>query len=215
MADEGKNNFGKPKNNLSGKNNDQFSELDYRPRKKIGFISSAMVIGLILLLITAAVFVFSDSGFRVVTDNGAWEELNEVEEEKDFDDPENSTEEVVDEPVPEVEETEPEDVAEESENGIADSPDPDKLEPVLKKWLVERTADPEIILLSNEQLDNVDSFFEEYNLEEENIVVYQVESSDAEFATVVFGLPFSEWSIKAVFTWRDGNWVFLREEPVR
>jgi len=93
-------------------------------------------------------------------------------------------------------------------------PDYDQLEVALEKWLVNRIYDPDAILLHSKELEDVEQFFESYDLADDTIIVYQVESTYEEFATVVFGLPFSQWTIKAVFIWRDDKWEFLREETI-
>jgi hypothetical protein len=62
------------------------------------------------------------------------------------------------------------------------------------------------------ELEDIDSFLQEYSLADDNIFVYMIDSLDDSFVTVLFGPPYSEWSIKVVFMWRDDKWVFVREE---
>ena len=216
MADNEFNDYKHIDDNLTNAK-DEFSELDYRPKKGLVMIKSGLIIIVAIIALIMSVIYFGDSSFQAVVDEGEQENVNGENGEPENDKP---ADEKVDEPGQNNEEA----VDQDNDNGkegegiedVADpgTADPAKLEPVLKTWIVERTADPQIILLSDDELEDVEGFFEEYDLENENIVVYKVDSIDDEFATVLFGIPFSEWTIKAVFTWRDGKWVFLREEPV-
>ena len=216
MADNEFNDYKNIDDNLTNAK-DEFSELDYRPRKGLSMIKSGLVILVAIIAVIMAVIYFGDSSFQAVVNDTEEEDVNGENGEPDNAELE---EEQVDEPGIDDEE----EVDQDNDNGVdgeddeaAPDPgvaDPTKLEPVLQTWIVERTADPQIILLSDDELEDVEGFFEEYDLENENIVVYKVDSIDDEFATVLFGIPFSEWTIKAVYTWRDGKWVFLREEPV-
>ena len=196
---------------------DEFSQLDYQPRRGLGFFKSGLFIIVAVVAVAMAIIYFGDSSFQSVIDNEDQDIVNGENEKPGNGEPE---EERTDEPgINDEEEMDQENDNEEDGEDGEDSADPGmadpaKLEPILKVWIVERTADPQIILLADDELEDVEGFFEEYDLENENIVVYKVDSIDDEFATVLFGIPFSEWSIKAVFTWRDGKWVFLREEPV-
>ncbi len=184
---------------------DEFSELDYRPRGRSVFLIPLLVISLVLGMAVAVYFIMSSDEPAEVADNGPLEvseqeeaglEPEETEQEEAGPDPENDEEF--------NEETDVEAV----------SPDYDQLDAVLQEWLEQRLDDPEVILVHTAELDDLDQFYEEYNLDEDNIIFYEIESKGEEFAAVLFGLPFSEWSIKAVFHWRDGEWFFLREEPI-
>lgn len=185
---------------------DEFSELDYRPKKKIGLLVPALVILLALFMIILGGMVYRSFS----SDPQAGEDELEM---PDQDQPM----EVPPEPDPDGEvpefETDPERVEETPAAGPK-PPDYDQLEEALERWLVNRIYDPDAILLHSKELEDVDQFFESYNLEDDTIIVYQVESTDEEFATAVFGLPFSQWTIKAVFIWRDNKWEFLREEAI-
>ena len=216
MVDNEFNDYGNIDDNFY-KVKDDFSELDYQPRNWLSFIKSGLAILVAIIAVIMAVIYFGDSSFQAVVDDAEQEDVNGENRETNNDE---SEEEQVDEPGQNNgEEVDLNNNNGEDEEEGEDAPDPGiadptKLEPILKGWIVERTADPQIILLSDAELEDVEGFFEEYDLENENIVIYKVDSIDEEFATVLFGIPFSEWSIKAVFTWRDGKWVFLREEPV-
>lgn len=196
---------------------DEFSDLDYRPRKGFIYLKSALIVGVAVFAVIMAVLYFGNSSFLAIVEDTEQEDINaengvlddaEPEEEHEGEPDQNSGEEL--DPGNGSEEA-GENEEETTDPGIAD---PAKLKAELKAWIVKRTADPLIILLPVEETQDVEDFFEEYDLENDNVVVYKVDSIDDEFATVLFGIPFSEWSIKAVFTWRDGKWVFLREEPV-
>ncbi len=186
---------------------DDFSELDYRPRERSGFLIPILVISLVLGMAAAVYLIMSNDEPAEVADNGPLEGLEQEEA------------------GPEPEETEQEEAEDESEHENeeefneetdveAESPDYDQLDAVLQEWLEQRLDDPEVILVHTAELDDLDQFYEEYNLDEDNIIFYEIESKGEEFAAVLFGLPFSEWSIKAIFHWRDGEWFILREEPI-
>lgn len=88
------------------------------------------------------------------------------------------------------------------------------IEATAHKWLKIRTGDPAVIMVSTSDLDDMDAFFDQYDLSEDNVIVYMVDSVDDEFLSVLFGPPYSEWGLMAVFIWRDNQWEFLREEDV-
>lgn len=185
---------------------DEFSELDYQPKKKAGWLVPAFVITLVLLMVAAVVMVLRDDDLSPAANKEI--EMPEVElpdEDLAVDEPEEpDQEEDLEEEEPEV-----------PERGTAYPPDLDVLELTLINWLIERIGDSEAILLHTEKLEDMDLFFERYDLEEDNVIVYQVESADDEFATVLFGPPYSEWYIRAVFYWDGWDWVFLREIEIR
>jgi len=185
---------------------DEFSELDYRPKKKIGCLVPALVILLVLFMIIAGVIVIRSFSFEPVAEEEELEMPRQIQPEEEPLEPDPDGEEPEPEP-------EPEPVEEKPATGLK-PPDYDQLEEALERWLVNRIYDPDAILLHTEELDDVDQFYERYDLEDDNIIVYQIVSTDEEFATAVFGLPFSQWTIKAVFIWRDNKWEFLREEAI-
>ena len=185
---------------------DEFSELDYRPKNKIGCLVPALVILLALFMIIAGVIVFRSFSFEPIAEEDELEMPDQVQPVEAPLEPDPDREELKPEPDPEPVEGTP--------AAGPNPPDYDQLEEALERWLVNRIYDPDAILLHTEELDDVDQFFERYDLEDDNIIVYQVESTDEEFATAVFGLPFSQWTIKAVFIWRDNKWEFLREEAI-
>ncbi len=183
---------------------DEFAELDYRPKSKTGCFIPGLVIVFVLGLIAAGVFVLSN-GFGVPEEEEAEvpeleipeeepEEAEEVEEEE----PEEETEEEPEEPEPEGE----------------DAPDYDQLEAALLNWLIGRIDDPRVTLLHVDEAQDPEEFYDRFDLSEEEVIVYKEASRDGEFVTVKFGPPFSEWSIRAVFIWDEVEWRFLREEPV-
>ncbi len=180
---------------------DEFSELDYRPRTSTRVMLQILVIFTVLGLAAAVYFIMSIDEPVEIADNGT---LEMPEQEGDA------------EPEPVKPGPEEEDEELEPEEGRYEPllPDYDQLEKVLEDWVIDRLDEPDLILLDAEDLDDLDRFYETYDLEEDFIIFYQVESKSEEFVSVLFGLPFSEWSIKAVFHWRDGEWFFLREEPI-
>ncbi len=184
---------------------DEFAELDYRPQSKKKLVLPLLLIVFVAVaVIGALVFLLGDTPGDPA--EGPYISL-----------PENDSGEP--RPAEEAEE-EPEPV-EEDEAGAEPEPEPpappdyDMLEPDLHNWLIERTGDGNVILLQQEDLADTERFFERYDIVEDNIIVYQVSEQDEQFVTVYFGLPYSEWSTRAVFTWRDEGWKLLREEPFR
>ena len=180
---------------------DEFSELDYRPRTNTRVMLPVLVIFMVLGLAAGVYFIMSIDEPAEVADKGSLE----VPEQEGGAEPEPV------EPVPEEENEEPEP---EEDRYEAILPDYDQLETVIEDWVIDRLNEPDLILLDAEDLDELDRFYEVYDMEEDFIIFYQIESKSEEFVSVLFGLPFSEWSIKAVFQWRDGEWFFLREEPI-
>jgi flagellar basal body-associated protein FliL len=183
---------------------DEFGELDYRPKSKKKLVLPLLLIAFVVVAVTGAlVFLLGDSPDDP---EGPYISL-----------PENESEE----PRPEEEAEEEPEPDEEDEAEAEPEPEPplppdyDMLEPDLHNWLIERTGDGNVILLQPEDLADTERFFERYDIVEDNIIVYQVSSLDEQYATVYFGLPYSEWSTKAVFAWRDDGWKLLREEPFR
>lgn len=186
---------------------DEFSELDYRPKPKAGFLRPLLVIVLVLIMAIAGAVALLGHDDETAVDDGNIEPPVEDQQAITTPDPEED-----------VTEPEPEEVIEDEE--AVDEvellpPNYDLHEKALHEWLKKRVGDPNVILLPAEALDDFDRFFELYDLEEDNVIVYQVETADTEFVTAVLGVPFSEWSLKAVFIWRGNNWAFLREETIR
>ena len=201
--DLGEEDYGKTAEELES----EFSELDYEPKKKSVFFFPALIIVLALAMIIGGIYILSNTD----DDPAAADEPLEIPDAREEDDQTD-----VDEPE-EEETTEPADPDEElNDNEIEDDilPDHDLLEEAMEQWLAERVNDPDVILLHTDELEDFDQFFETYDLEEDNVIVYMVESTEDEFATALMGQPYSEWSIKAVFIWRDGQWDFLREVTV-
>jgi hypothetical protein len=188
---------------------DEFSELDYRPKPKIAFIKPFIVIVLVMVMVITGLVMLLGNGEEIAADDGG----------SDFEAP---LEDQANGYADEIEEDqlandyEPADESEETESEtVLLPPNYDLHENALHEWLKKRVGDPNVILLPAEALDDFDRFFELYDLEEDNVIVYQVETADTEFVTAVLGVPFSEWSIKAVFIWRGDSWAFLREETIR
>lgn len=181
-------------------NTNDFSELDYEP-KKSGCLLPALLLVMVVVLM-AALIVFLGSRNEALIDIADPED-EELIEETDLPGPE-----------PDQAETLPEEDEETVEETVEVPPDYDQLEEAMNNWLASRVNDPDVIMIHTSELDDFEGFLERYSLEEDNIIVYQVESTDDQFATAVFGLPYSEWSIRAVFIWRNNEWEFLREEPI-
>ena len=189
---------------------DEFSELDYRP-PKINYIRPLIVVVVVLAMVVTGLVMLLGNGEDTIADSDSNDLETTVEEQPSGDtvDPE------ADQPETDFEPTD------ESEDEEADAevellpPNYDLIEEALHEWLKIRVDDPNVILLPAEALDDFDRFFELYDLEEDNVIVYQVETADTEFVTAVLGVPFSEWSLKAVFIWRENSWAFLREETIR
>lgn len=194
---------------------DSFSDLDYRPRKKTGCLLPASIIVVVLIIVAAVLFVLPEESAgpaEQVDDNGL---ADDTEEEQGEEETEETDRLDPGDEEPDPGEEEPEAEEEEELEDLPDLPDHDRLEADLHEWLVERTEDPSIILLAAEELEDFDQFFAEYDLETENIIVYIVEAEDGPFLTLLFGPPFSEWTLRATFYWDRTAWVFIRESTVR
>jgi rRNA maturation protein Nop10 len=185
---------------------DEFAELDYRPKAKKGLLIPLVII-LTVLLFGAAGIMFLNNGEPEAVVDETRVVLPDPEQEQDPND-QNIDDGVVEESETEEEKIEP--VVPEPST----PPDYNFLEPAMHNWLIERTGDGDLILLHTDELDDVEHFFERFDVEEDNIIVYMLESKDEQFVTVLFGLPFSEWSTKVAFIWRDDQWSFLREEAL-
>jgi len=184
---------------------DEFAELDYRPKPKKGLILPLLLIVLILIIVFVGVNYLLNDSDETVADETEIEEPGEEQQE-----PSGDTEP---EPDPEMEE-EPEVGEEVIVSAPSTPPDYDLLELNTYNWLIERTGDGEVIMLHTEELNDVERFFERFDLVEDNIIIYMIESKDDQFVTLLFGQPYSEWSTRVVFVWRDDGWEFLREESV-
>lgn len=185
---------------------DEFAELDYRPKAKRGLLIPLAIIFAVILFGAVAIIFWANGEPDPVGDDFS-EVLPDVDQEQL---PENQ--ETNDEVVEEAE-TEEEN-AEQITPEPSTPPDYNFLEPEMHNWLIERTGDGDVILLHTDELDDVEHFFERFDIVEDNIIVYMIESKDEQFVTVLFGIPFSEWSTRVVFIWRDDQWLFLREEVV-
>lgn len=187
---------------------DEFAELDYRPKPKAKILLPLAVIALALILIIFGInYMLNDSNGEAV-DEVPISQPEDTEEGEET--PEAELEEPGEEETDLEEETEDEELFE-----TTTPPNYDLLEPDLHNWLIERTGDGEVIMLHTDELDDVDRFFERFNLAEDNVIVYKVDSRDGQFVNVLFGMPYSQWSLKVVFIWSDNGWVFLREEDVQ
>ncbi len=188
---------------------EDFSALDYRPQKKAGCLVPALVIILVLFITAAGLFYLRGNYFWQADDDQPLDVPIAEEQVEDLD-PDGAEEEVaeVDPDGEEEKEEEPEG------NDEAEPPDYEQLEAVLEEWLEGRMSEPDVIMVHTDELDNIDQFYELYDPQEDTVIVYKIESKDDQFVTAVFGLPYSEWSLKAIFNWRDGQWVFLREESI-
>jgi hypothetical protein len=182
-----------------------FSDLDYRPKRKTRYLLPALIV-ITVLAIMVFILVYpgggDEAGLDYIENGGEKQEEKEQAEEA--------------EPViPEVPEERAEEEGEEDEVDEANDitpPDYDQLEGAMHKWLISRVSDPDAVMVHTGELEDIDSFLQEYSLADDNIFVYMIDSLDDSFVTVLFGPPYSEWSIKVVFMWRDDKWVFVREE---
>ncbi len=206
--DEGEDHGGHDGDDSGGMEEDEFAELDYRPRSKAGCFVPGVVIMLILGIIAGGIFILTD-WFGAVG-------MEEETEPPELEIPEDEPVDVVEEPEEEEPEPDPEEEeVEEPEPNGEDQPDYDQLEAALLNWLIGRVDDPTVILLHIDEAQDPEKFYDRYDLSEDNVIVYEVDSKDEEFVTVKFGPPFSEWSIRVVFIWDQVEWRFLREEEVR
>jgi len=191
---------------------DEFAELDYRPKKKPGLIFSGLIILFALLIIAGGVIFLSSEDPESAADPGNDDPEVEVPELNEEDGLEQSDPEDLEDADPDQDPgPDPQEDPEEQEFDEEVPPDYDKLEPVMHEWLIERIDDPDVLLVPNDEMEDIAEDFDQYISQEEEIIVYKIESKEEEFATVLFGVPFSEWSLRIVFIWDGTDWKFLRE----
>ena len=183
-----------------------FSELDYEPRKKGGILLPILTLTLIVGLMAALiVFLGSRNDPEITVPEQFVEDEPSAEEAPGAAEESQEPEEEIDEEQDELEEL----LAAEEELPA----DYEQLDQALQEWLTERVNDPDVVMLPVEVLEEPEDFMGQYS-DELNVVVFEVEQATEEDVTVLFGLPFREWSIKAVFGWIENEWVFLREESL-
>ena len=187
---------------------DEFDKLDYQPKKKPKYLLPALIVAIVVVSIVVSIMVLvgrNEDKISLGDEQGLeQEEQGQAEE----------TAQVIIEPVDAETDTAGEE-SDQLEEIDSIPPDYDLLETAVYSWLIDRTGDPDVIMVHTDELEDVEGFFERFNLEEDNVIVFQLQSTDVQFATVAFGLPYSEWSTKAVFIWRDQEWFILREETIQ
>ncbi len=184
---------------------DEFAELDYRPKSKKGLIIPVAIIVVVVLFSIIGVLALTNDRPDSVIDepekmSPGTEQVQQPSEHEPGDEQEleaGTDQETVEQLFP-----------------PSTPPDYSLLAAGMQNWLVERTGDGDVILLHTDELEDVEGFFERYDLVDDNVIVYRIDLEENQFATVLFGLPFSEWSTKVVFIWRDDQWNFLREQDV-
>lgn len=202
-----------------GKNDayeDEFKELDYRPKSKKGLLAPVSVIIAVLIIVLSVFFLFQGDTTEeeaknirdVPVDVPGFEgpKQNDPEDDPGSD---NTAEAIdADEDLPDLD-------SPFNDRGESPDVDYDQVEAALLNWLINRVNDPTVVMLEKDELEDYGRFYERYDPDEDNIIVYKIQSIDGEFVTAVFGPPFSEWTIRAVFIWDQVEWRFLREESVR
>ncbi len=188
---------------------DDFGSLDYQPKKKSKYLMPALIVA-IVVVVSIVVFIIVLMG-RNADKSGLGDEQG-IEQEKQGQAEETAQD--ISGPVDAETDTAGEE-SDQSEEKDSIPPDYDLLETAIYSWLIDRIGDPAVIMVHTDELEDVEGFFERFSLEEDNVIVYQVQSTDDQFATVAFGLPYSEWSTRVVFIWRDREWSFLREETIQ
>ena len=187
---------------------DEFGSLDYQPKRKSKYLLPTLIVAIVVVIIVVFIIVLVD---RNEDKSGLGDEQGIEQEEQGQ---AEETAQDISEPVDAETDTAGEE-SDQLEEKDSIPPDYDLLETTIYSWLIDWTGDPDVIMVHTDELDDVEGFFERFNLEEDNVIVYQLQSTDDQFATVAFGLPYSEWSTRAVFIWRDREWLFLREETIQ
>ncbi len=183
-----------------------FSDLDYEPPKK-GIILPGLIITFVVVLM-AGLIVFL--GMRQDPEVDVAIELPEdppAEDEAEEPDP-DAFDPFRDAQNRETDQEEPEEAFEEEEEL---PPDYELLEDALHDWLIERINDPEVLMFHLDSLEEAEDFMGRHG-PEDNVIIYEIEEITDDGVSVLFGLPFREASIRAVFGWHGNEWVFLREE---
>lgn len=174
------------------------------------------VISLLLVLGALSLLVFTGGCFdEIISETPGEEDMEDAEEEEvEDEDPAADGEEIAEAENGSAEpaaEEEPDDAA----GGEEISPDYGLLEQALLAWLQDKTGDEDVIMVHTDELEDTEAFFERYDLAEDNVIVYLVQSTENGKATVLFGLPYSEWTMKTVFSWDGEGWVFQQEEEIQ
>ncbi len=195
---------------------DEFKELDYRPKSKTGLLAPVSVILVVLVIVVSVFFLFQDdtSEEEARDTRDIFLDVPELER-PEQDDPEDGPDSNDSGGEIEADEEPPDMDSPFNDRGESPDVDYDQVEAALLNWLINRVNDPTVVMLEKDELEDYGRFYERYDPEEDNIIVYKVESIDGEFVTAVFGPPFSEWTIRAVFIWDQVEWRFLREDSVR
>ena len=190
---------------------DEFAALDYQPRPKKKLLLPLLLISLAALALACAlIFLFSE------TSTDKKDETIVTLPEQGADEAALPEEDITEEPEGATEQNGSDEAGDAAlESPPLEPPDFERLEPDLHNWLIERTGDGNVILLPAAALDDTERFFERFDLATDHIIVYRLEATSEEYATVFLGQPYSEWSLKAVFLWKDDGWHFLREEPLK
>lgn len=189
-------------------------------------ITSLFIAAAALIIVILVVFIVSTSDSDPEQATEPFPEVKEQEPEEPAADESATTPQqqngLGNGPEGEVADIEDREQTPEEEEGEAEEPlaeedsakDLATIEETAHEWLKIRTEDPDVILVSTSDLDDIDAFFDQYDLSEDNVLVYMVDSVGDEFLTLLFGPPYSEWGLKVVFIWRNNQWEFLREEDI-
>lgn len=86
-----------------------------------------------------------------------------------------------------------------------DKPDFGTLENAVEKWLEENLVSEVFFLFYEDDLPDIDTFYEMFT-SEDTVLVYKLESAGDSDVTILVGIPFSEAFCRLTFQWRDRRW---------
>jgi len=94
------------------------------------------------------------------------------------------------------------------------APDFNVLEGAIYDWITAaKTGNDDFLLLNEAEVPGIDEFFEKYGVDD-LIIVYRIESTTANDATVLLGIPHGEAFYRLRFEWGERSWIVSGEEDL-
>ncbi len=94
-----------------------------------------------------------------------------------------------------------------------EAPDFNALENSVFVWLTANLIDGSFVLLHQDDVPDIDEYFEKYG-EDESVIIYRVDSAGDSEVTILLGIPYSEAFTRLSLEWQDGTWVVTGEEDL-
>ncbi len=93
------------------------------------------------------------------------------------------------------------------------APDYNTLEGAIYDWITAEAGNDDFILLNKSEVPGIDEFFQKYGADDP-IIVYRIESTTANDATVLLGIPHGEAFYRLRFEWQERAWVVSHAEDL-